>query len=130
MNLTELKRKNSVTIYRCILDGINTTIPISKITGMSQLTVCELANELVKRELLDMTKPRRNVKGRRIHNFQPSHKYFSVFIDIQKDFISTIGISTSGNVVERFDYPICYEDKSTQRILTECIVNRLKKSQN
>jgi len=130
MNLTELKRKNSVSIYRCILDGINTAIPISKITGMSQLTVCELANEMVKRELLDVTMPRRNVKGRRIHNFQPSHKYFSAFIDIQKDFICTIGISTSGSVAERFDYPINFENHTIQEILNKYVIKRLKSSKS
>lgn len=126
MNLTELKRKNSVSIYRCILDGINTTIPISKATGISQLTVCELANEMVRREILNMTKPRRNVKGRRIHNFQPSNKYFSVFIEIQEDFICTIGISTSGSVTERFDFPKNYEGKTTQQVLTEYVIKKLK----
>ncbi len=130
MNLTELKRKNSVSIYRCILDGIKTTIPISKVTGMSQLTVCELANEMVSRELLDMTKPRRNIKGRRIHYFQPSHKYFSVFIDIQKDFICTIGISTSGSVAERFDFPKNYEGNTVQQVLTEHVIKKLRNSSN
>ena len=94
------------------------------------MTVCELANEMVDRELLDMTKPRRNIKGRRIHYFQPSHKYFSVFIDIQKDFICTIGISTSGNVVERFDFSINYEEKTTQQVLTDCVLKKLRNSPN
>lgn len=130
MNLTELKRKNSVSIYRCILDGINSTIPIAKTIGLSQLTVCELANEMVAREILDITKPKRNVKGRRIHYFQPSHKFYTAIIDVQKNFICTIGITPSGNVTERFDYPVNYLDKTVQQILSDHVIKKLKNCQS
>lgn len=130
MNLAELKRKNSITIYQSILDNINTIYAISRTTGISNLTICELANEMVKRELLDISKPRRNVRGRRIHYFSPSHKYFSIFIDIQKDYFSTIGISTSGDVIERFDYPINYEGRDSQEVLTDFVIEHIRNSAN
>lgn len=130
MTLAELKRKNAVSIYRSILDGYNTIISISKVTGISQLTICELANEMVKKELLDMTIPKREAKGRRAHCFLPSHRYFTAFIDVQKDYICTIGISTSGSVVERFDFPINYEGKSTNDVIKEFVISKLKNSPN
>ena len=130
MNLTELKRKNSVSIYQCILNGANSIIPISETTGLSRLAVSDLANELVERGILDMTKPRRNVKGRRIHYFQPSNKYFTAFIDVQSEYICTIGISTAGKVTVRFDIAKNYERQSTQQVLTDFVIKRLKESPN
>ena len=130
MNLNELKRKNSVSIYRAILDGFDTIAAISDETGICQLTVCELANELVSREILDMTKPRRNIRGRRIHHFKPSHKYFSIFIEVQKEFFTIIGISTSGSVIERFDYPLEYEGYSRQEVFDSFVLKRLYSSDN
>lgn len=130
MNLAQLKRKNSVSIYQCILSNITTISAISKETGISQLTVCELANEMVKREILDISKPRRNIKGRRIHYFSPSHKYFSIFIDVQKNFFTTIGITTSGEAIERFDYPLNYENKSCQEVLDEYVMPHIRNSSN
>lgn len=128
MNLAELRRKNAVSVYRCILSSITTISAISKETGISQLTVCELANELVKREILDISKPRRNIKGRRIHYFSPSHKYFCIFIDVQKTYFSTIGISTSGEAVERFDYPLDYENRTKQEVLDKYVMPRIRTS--
>lgn len=130
MNLSELKRSNCVSIYRCILQGINTIIPIAKEVGICQLATCELLNEMVSREILDMTKPRRNVKGRRIHHFHPSNKFFSVFIEIQQEYISTIGISTSGHVTERFDLPKNYEGHTVQEVINDYVLKNLKKRPN
>lgn len=130
MNLFELKRKNSLSIYRSILEGSNTISRISKVTGISQLTVCELSNELVARGILDISKPKQASKGRRTHVFAPSNKYFSIFIDVQKSYYSVIGISTSGIAVERFDYPINYEKRSKQEVFDKYVINRIRNSES
>ena len=130
MTISELKRMNTISIYQAILEGLSTIASISDATGICQLTVGELANELVEREFLDMTKPRRNVRGRRIHYFKPSHKYYSVFIEVQSKSFVTIGISTSGSVIERFDYPLDYEGYSRREVLERFVIKRLKQSES
>ena len=130
MDLKELKRNNCITIYKEIVKGASTASSISKCTGISKMTVCELLNEMVNKELLNMTVPKCNVRGRRTHHYQPSNKYFSIFIDIKIEYISTIGISTSGSVVERFDYSSNYKDCDTKFVLTNYVIKRLKNSPN
>ncbi len=128
MNLFELKHMNALSVYQSILAGIDTLSGISKETGISLLTVSELANNMVKRELLDISKPKRDKVGRRVHRFKPSHKYFTIFIDKQNQYFSTIGISTNGTAVERFDYPLNYEKRTCQDVLTNYVIKRVKSS--
>lgn len=128
MNLFELKHRNALSVYQSILDGIDTLSGISKATGISLLTVSELANDMVRRELLDISKPKQDKVGRRVHRFKPSHKYFSIFIDKQAQYFSTIGISTNGIAVERFDYPLNYEKRTCQDVLTNHVLKRVKSS--
>lgn len=128
MDLFDLKHNNAVLIYKSILNGKNTLSDIAKDTGISLLTVSELANDMVKREILDISKPRRDGVGRRKHVFRPSHKYFSYFIDRQQKYFSTIGISTDGLAVERFDYPLNYEKKTMQEVLDKNVLRRIRTS--
>ncbi|MBE6673743.1 MAG: hypothetical protein E7596_01395 [Ruminococcaceae bacterium] len=130
MNLFELRHRNALSVYQSILDGIDTLSGISKETGISLLTVSELANDMVRRELLDISKPKRDKVGRRVHKFKPSHKYYTIFIDKQSQYFSTIGISTSGIAVERFDYPLNYEKRTCQDVLTNYVIKRVKSSPN
>ncbi len=130
MNLAQLRRENAISVYQAILNDINTISMISKATGISRLTVCEVANQLASRELIEITKPRRNMRGRRVHHYVPSNKYFSIFIDIQKQYFSAIGISTSGDVVERFDYPIRYEERDSQEVLNLFVMRKIRNSPN
>ena len=130
MTLHDLKRMNSVSIYRAILNGKTSIAAISARTGICNLTVGELANELVARNILEMTKPRRNIRGKRIHYFNASNKHFCVLIDMQSTYFVTIGITTNGSVVERFDYSLNYEGYSKQEVFDKFIISRLKQSEN
>ena len=124
INLFDLRRENSLRIYRSIHRGKDALYSIAKETGISLLTVCELANILVAREILEIEKPKQNRVGRPRHKFTPSHKYYCIFIDKQKEFFSTIGISTNGSAIERFDYPLNFEKRSCQEVI-EIVLNRV-----
>lgn len=126
MKISELRYQNTILIYRTILSGIDNAKGIAEATGLSMMTVSKITHSLVDREILELHKPKRNVTGRRIHRFKPSHKYFCYFIDMQKDYFSTIGISTNGTAVERFDYPINYEDRGSQAVFDDLVLKRIK----
>lgn len=126
MQLYEMRHNNAVEVYRAVLNGDNTHSKISKSIGISRLTVCEITNEFVKRDILDIAKPKQDKRGRRTHIFKPSHKYYSIFIDKQERYFSTIGISTNGEATIRFDYPVNYEKRTSDQVLNELVIPRVK----
>ena len=126
MNLLDMKRKNSLMIYQSIISGANTIDAISKERGISRLTISELARELEARNIIDISKPRRNMVGRRRFIYKPSHKYFSIFIEKQKEFFSAIAITTEGKAIERYDFPLNYENRTCQDVLDTYVLKKAR----
>ena len=129
MKLSELKHHNYLKVYNSIVRGNDTHFKILKDTGISRYTISEITNNLVERNILEVTIPKRDEVGRRINKYKASNNYFCVFIDKQEKFFSTIGITTSGSANIRFDYRVDHNGLSAQEVFDKFVMNQIKKDE-
>ena len=127
MNSLDLRRHNSSVIFQEILSGNNTVSGISRSTGISVLTVSNLIDDMVKRELLELYKLKEDNVGRRKNRYRPSDKHFVIFIEKCENYFSVFGISANNKMLFEFNYPIDNENYSYQDALTDLIENNIKR---
>ena len=128
MNLIELKRYNTLSIYNEILKGKNTINALARELEISNLSVCKLMRNLQRKGIIEISAPPRDYRGRRCFVYTPSHKYYSIFIDKQADAFCVIGISTNGKANIRFDFDINYGGKTAQEVFDSCVLDEIKNS--
>ena len=129
MKLSELRHLNNLKVYSAILQGNDTHSKIIKCTGISRFTVSEITNDLVRRNFLNLSIPKRTEVGRRINKYSATNKYFCIFIDKQDDCFSIIGIDTSGNANIRFEYSTNHNGQSAQEVFDNFVLYDIKNSE-
>lgn len=130
MNLLDLKKHNSIAIYNCIRNGINTLSSITEATGISKITVSTLTIEMQRREIILVNRPKVDRHGRRTNVYEASRNYFCYFIEKLEDHFSVIAIDTSGYSIDRFDYKLNFGRRSENSILNDCILRIISRRPN
>ena len=130
MNLLELRRHNTLNVYRQILKGRNTITSIARELNISRLSVSQLTSDLINRGILEKITPKRDMVGRRGYIFSPSFNHYSIFIDKQIDSFCIIGIATNGKVKERFDFSLNQDGHTMQYVFDNFVLPRIRRSQN
>lgn len=128
MTSQDMKRENMLKIYLAIINGNDTLYSISKTTGISQLTVSNLANELIKREILLVDRPKQSRVGRPTHKYFPSHFYYTVYIEKLDSAFSVFAVSTIGKMVDRFIYTT-NKGKLTEQEVLNSVLERIQGSE-
>lgn len=130
MNLLELKRSNSIKIYRAILNGINTLDGLTAATGISKITVSALTRDMCRKNILLIKRPKLDRVGKPQNIYIAAKGYFCYFIDKNPDHFSVIAIDTTGEAIDRFDFKLSYESRTVNSILNDCIVKTIKRRTN
>ena len=100
----DIRKENCVAILKAIALRNNTTKLLQKATGIGSLTIWKITNDLSKRGFLTISRPARNIRGRRALHFDLCTDFYSIFVIEHPRIFSAIAINIEGRAIYRFDH--------------------------
>jgi hypothetical protein len=103
MELHSLRKDNTVKVLYSIQNGNDTIANISNDTALSQMSVSKIVKELIAKNILEITKPKRSISGRRTMKFSISNRFYVAYAEEHEGGFCVIMINAKEDAVDRFD---------------------------
>ena len=103
MKHSEMRKNNSLTVFRAVLNGQNTYQKLIESLNIGHTTIEKVCTSLVDRRILNAYKEHSDSHGRPEFKFSLCTNHYSVYIEEDENYFSCILIDANQDAIDRFD---------------------------